>query len=124
MPWNGSKKIPQCISPCNTAVLLLACIHFSDDVFPITRYGTAEFDITGILKDWTVVKDAHRINSPTLLTNGGHDQVTDEVMAPFSKEIPDVQWVKFAVSSAHYKRELIYFGSHALTAEFESCSSF
>ncbi|KAF8180186.1 Alpha/Beta hydrolase protein [Pholiota molesta] len=64
-----------------------------------TVYGTAEFDITGILKNWTVVKDAHRINSPTLLTNGGHDQVTDEVMAPFFKEIPDVQWVKFANSS-------------------------
>lgn len=64
-----------------------------------SRNGPSEFHITGPLKDWSIVSDAHKINVPTLLLNGRYDEARDPVVAPFFREIPRVKWVTFAESS-------------------------
>ncbi|KAJ3929512.1 MAG: Alpha/Beta hydrolase protein [Lentinula lateritia] len=70
-----------------------------DPTVYMTMNGPSEFHTTGSLKNWTVVEDAHKINVPTLLTNGRLDEAQDEVVVPFFEAIPRVKWVKFANSS-------------------------
>jgi len=65
----------------------------------ITRNGPSEFHVTGLLANWTIIEDAHKINVPTLITNGQYDEAQDEVIAPFFKEIPRVKWIRFEKSS-------------------------
>jgi len=67
--------------------------------------GPTLFNWTGTLKDWTIVDDVHKINVPTLLTNGRMDYITDRCLYPFFKEIPQVKWVTFANSGhmAHFE---------------------
>jgi pimeloyl-ACP methyl ester carboxylesterase len=62
--------------------------------------GPSEFNITGPLKDWTVVPDLPKIKVSTLLLNGRYDEAQDSVVVPFFKYIPMVKWVTFA-ESAH-----------------------
>ncbi|OZJ01492.1 hypothetical protein BZG36_05755 [Bifiguratus adelaidae] len=71
-----------------------------DPTVYFTVNGPSEFYITGPLKDWTIVKDAHKIHVPTLLLNGRYDEAQDSVVAPFFREIPKIKWVTFA-ESAH-----------------------
>ncbi|KAJ7756042.1 Alpha/Beta hydrolase protein [Mycena maculata] len=70
-----------------------------DPTVYLTMNGPSEFHITGPLKDWSMIKDAHKINVPTLVLNGRYDQAQDPVVAPFFSEIPRVKWVTFAESS-------------------------
>ncbi|TEB33402.1 alpha/beta-hydrolase [Coprinellus micaceus] len=42
-----------------------------------TMWGPNEFTAAGVLKNWSVVDDISKITVPTLLTNGGQDEVTD-----------------------------------------------
>ncbi|KAJ7873704.1 proline iminopeptidase [Mycena leptocephala] len=70
-----------------------------DPTVYLTMNGPSEFHITGPLKDWSIIKDAHKIQVPTLLLNGRYDQARDPVVAPFFREIPHVKWVTFAESS-------------------------
>ncbi|KAJ6605830.1 Alpha/Beta hydrolase protein [Mycena sp. CBHHK59/15] len=70
-----------------------------DPTVYLTMNGPSEFHVTGPLKDWTMVKDAHKINVPTLLVNGRYDEAQDPVVAPFFREIPHVKWATFADSS-------------------------
>ncbi|KAF7337587.1 Proline iminopeptidase [Mycena sanguinolenta] len=65
----------------------------------LTMNGPNEFDTTGSLKEWTMIPDAHKINVPTLLTNGRYDEAQDPTVAPFFHEIPHVKWAHFAESS-------------------------
>ncbi|KAJ7453865.1 proline-specific peptidase [Mycena latifolia] len=76
-----------------------------DPTVYLTMNGPSEFYITGPLKDWSMLHDAHKINVPTLLINGRYDEAQDSVVAPFFREIPRVKWVSFAESShmAHYE---------------------
>ncbi|KAF8175865.1 proline-specific peptidase [Pholiota molesta] len=86
---------------------ILACFAWieKDPTVYLTMNGPSEFHITGPLKDWTIVADAHKIIVPTLVTNGKMDEATDSVVRPFFKEIPKVKWVTFSESShmAHYE---------------------
>ncbi|KAH8894558.1 proline-specific peptidase [Thozetella sp. PMI_491] len=66
----------------------------------ITVQGPTEFIITGWIKDWEGIKDAHKIEVDTLLINGRYDEVTDMSVAPWFKEIPKVKWVTLE-NSAH-----------------------
>lgn len=70
-----------------------------------TMNGPSEFFITGSLKNWDVVSDLHKINVPTLLTNGRWDGAQDSVMKKQFINIPKVKWVQFADSShaPHYE---------------------
>ncbi|CCL98482.1 uncharacterized protein FIBRA_00480 [Fibroporia radiculosa] len=64
----------------------------------ITMQGPSEFTITGSLKTWNIIADLHKINVPTLLTNGRYDTVRDMTIAPAFREIPNVKWRTFAHS--------------------------
>ncbi|KAJ4471413.1 proline iminopeptidase [Lentinula aciculospora] len=70
-----------------------------DPTVYMTMNGPSEFYTTGSLLDWTVIEDAHKINVPTLITNGRLDEAQDEVVVPFFREIPRVKWVRFEKSS-------------------------
>lgn len=63
------------------------------------RNGPNEFFVTGPLRDWTVVEDAHKIKVPTLIINGHYDEAQDSVIQPFLRSIKKIKWVKFAESS-------------------------
>lgn len=64
------------------------------------RQGPSEFNVTGSLKTWSIISDIHKINVPTLLTNGGYDEAQDSVITPFFKLIRKVKWYTFG-NSAH-----------------------
>ncbi|KAJ7593296.1 Alpha/Beta hydrolase protein, partial [Mycena floridula] len=70
-----------------------------DSTVVMTMNGPSEFTITGSLKTWSVIKDIPKINVPTLLTNGRHDEAQDSTMQPFFDGIQKVKWVQFANSS-------------------------
>ncbi|KAJ6514198.1 proline-specific peptidase [Mycena vitilis] len=64
-----------------------------------TMIGPSEFNITGTMKDWTVVDEIHKISVPTLLLNGRYDDAQDVGVVPFFEKIAAVKWVQFAESS-------------------------
>lgn len=68
---------------------------------PRVRLGPSEFDITGTLKNWSVIDKLSNIKVPTLLVNGAEDEAQDVCVAPFQKVIGEelVKWVKFEKSS-------------------------
>jgi len=57
------------------------------------------FFVTGILKEWNITKDLHKINVNTLLVNGRYDEVTDETVMPLFMHIPRVRRAHFSDSS-------------------------
>lgn len=63
------------------------------------RNGPSEFYVTGLLKDWSVVEEANKIEVPTLLLNGAYDEAADSTVIPFFRAIPRVKWYTFAESS-------------------------
>ncbi|PIL35478.1 hypothetical protein GSI_02206 [Ganoderma sinense ZZ0214-1] len=65
----------------------------------MTMLGPSEFNVTGSLKDWSILEDISKINVPTLLLNGVYDEAQDNVIAPFFRSIQKVKWFTFAASS-------------------------
>jgi len=70
-----------------------------DPTVCVTMKGPDEFFIAGTLKTFDVTPGLHKINVPTLLTNGRYDTANDPVQERFFKNIPHVKWVEFAESS-------------------------
>ncbi|KAI4116270.1 MAG: hypothetical protein LQ345_003283 [Seirophora villosa] len=64
-----------------------------------TMNGPSEFSVTGTLKTWDIRPELHRIQAPTLLLNGRHDEAQDEVVEPYFRAIDRVKWYRFAESS-------------------------
>ncbi|MGG5260249.1 proline iminopeptidase-family hydrolase [Phycicoccus avicenniae] len=64
-----------------------------------TMNGPSEFHVTGSLADWSVVDRLDRIDVPTLVVAGRHDEAVPSVWAPFVERIPDVRSHVFADSS-------------------------
>ena len=64
-----------------------------------TMNGPSEFHVVGTLRDWSVIDRVHRIDVPTLVVTGGHDEATPAVVRPFLDGIPDVRWHVFPESS-------------------------
>jgi L-proline amide hydrolase len=64
-----------------------------------TMNGPSEFHVIGTLKTWSVVDAAHRIQAPTLLISGRHDEAAPSTVQPFADAIPDVRWHIFEESS-------------------------
>ena len=64
-----------------------------------TMWGPSEFHVTGTLKGWDVSADLHRIDVPTLVTSGAHDEASPAVVAPIVNGIADARQVLFADSS-------------------------
>jgi L-proline amide hydrolase len=61
--------------------------------------GPSEFHCIGTLKSWSVIDRLDRINVPTLLVSGRHDEATPAVVQPFADRIPDTRWRIFEESS-------------------------
>lgn len=61
--------------------------------------GPTEFHVIGSLKDWSVIDRLERIQVPTLLISGRHDEATPACVEPFDRLIPDVRWRIFEESS-------------------------
>jgi L-proline amide hydrolase len=75
-----------------------------------TMNGPNEFHVVGTLRDWTIVDRIPRIDVPTLLINGAHDEATAITMQPFYDRIPNVEWTVFENSShmPHVEEESRY----------------
>lgn len=61
--------------------------------------GPTEFHVIGTMKDWTIEDRLPRIEAPTLLISGAHDEATPEVVRPYRERVPDCRWVLFPDSS-------------------------
>lgn len=61
--------------------------------------GPTEFHVIGSLRDWSVIERLGRIQVPTLLISGRHDEATPACVEPFDRLIPDVRWRIFENSS-------------------------
>ncbi len=64
-----------------------------------SMYGPGDFEITGTLKEWSLIDRLGEINVPTLLISGRSDQVTPEVVETMRRGIPGSKWVVFEDSS-------------------------
>jgi L-proline amide hydrolase len=64
-----------------------------------TMNGPSEFHVIGTLKTWTIEDRLDRINVPTLLISGRHDEATEACVRPYADRIPNVRWQIFADSS-------------------------
>ncbi|MBA1261128.1 proline iminopeptidase-family hydrolase [Pseudomonas oryzihabitans] len=61
--------------------------------------GPTEFHVIGSLMDWSVIDRLPRIQVPTLLISGRHDEATPACVEPFDRLIPDARWRIFEHSS-------------------------
>lgn len=64
-----------------------------------TMNGPSEFSIVGSLKDFSIADQIHKIQVPTLVTNGLYDEVTSEVVQEYNNKLPNAKWVQFQNSS-------------------------
>lgn len=63
-------------------------------------WGTAEWNLTGALKDWDVTDRLGEVDLPVLVTSGRYDVCTPAVVRPVAEGIPGAEWVLFE-KSAH-----------------------
>ena len=64
-----------------------------------TMNGPSEFHVVGNLKNWSIIDKLDRIQAPTLLISGRHDEATKATVQPYADHIPDVRWTMFENSS-------------------------
>ena len=77
--------------------MVRVCLELCADTYH--RNGPSEFTITGPLKNYSIISEAHKIIAPTLLINGRYDEAQNSCVMPFFKEIAKVKWFEFAESS-------------------------
>ena len=67
----------------------------------IARVGDSpnEFFVVGTLKDWNIIPELHKINTPTLIISGRFDEATPACVQPFKDHIKGSTWVIFEASS-------------------------
>ncbi len=61
--------------------------------------GPSEFHCIGTIRDWSIIDRLDRIQVPTLLVSGRHDEATPVVVQPFVDRVVDVRWRIFEASS-------------------------
>jgi len=61
--------------------------------------GVNEFNVTGTLKDWSIIPKLGAVSCPTLIINGADDEVQDSCVAPLFHGIKRARWVTFGSSS-------------------------
>jgi proline-specific peptidase len=64
-----------------------------------TMNGPSEFYVTGTLKHWDVISQLPRINVPTLVTSGRHDEATPLIARTVHEGIRGSEWILFENSS-------------------------
>ncbi|KAH9474306.1 L-amino acid amidase [Psilocybe cubensis] len=76
-----------------------------------SMFGVSEFNITGTLKDWSIVEILHQIPYTTLLISAPLDEVQEIAFLPFFVNIPKVKWVEIPTSThlAMYEDPERYF---------------
>ncbi len=62
-------------------------------------YGSSNFEVTGMLKDWNVVNRLCDIHAPTLLISGRYDQATPAVAETLMHGIKGAKWSMLGNSS-------------------------
>ena len=65
-----------------------------------TMWGPNEFNVTGTLKDWSVVDRLGEIDVPTLILSGRYDESTPAINETIHEGIKGSEWVIFE-NSAH-----------------------
>lgn len=75
-----------------------------------TMNGPSEFYVTGTLKHWDVISQLPRINVPTLVTSGRHDEATPLIARTVHEGIRGSEWILFENSShmAHVEEAEAY----------------
>jgi proline-specific peptidase len=66
----------------------------------LTMNGPTEFDVIGRLREWDRTADLGRIDVPTLVTCGRHDEITPSCSETITRGIPDARMHVFE-QSAH-----------------------
>ena len=61
--------------------------------------GPNEFFVVGTLKHWDITPELPRINVPTLIISGRHDEATPTCVQPYKDNIKGSRWVIFEDSS-------------------------
>jgi proline-specific peptidase len=64
-----------------------------------TMWGTNEFNVTGTLRNWSVVSRLGEINIPTMILSGQYDESTPIINQTINKGIKGSEWVIFENSS-------------------------
>jgi L-proline amide hydrolase len=64
-----------------------------------TMHGPSEFHCIGTIRTWSIIDRLDRIQVPTLLISGRHDEATEGVVQPYAERIADVRWTVFENSS-------------------------
>jgi len=64
-----------------------------------TMNGPSEFHVVGSLKIWDIHDDLHKINVPTLIVSGAHDEATPAMVQEIHRRIPNSVWELFPESS-------------------------
>lgn len=71
----------------------------ADPTVYYTMNGPSEFHCIGTLRDWSIIDRLDRIQVPTLLISGRHDEATAAVVQPFAQHIPGARWTVYENSS-------------------------
>ena len=61
--------------------------------------GPNEFFVVGSLRTWSVIDRLHKINVPTLIISGRHDEATPACVQPYKDNIRGAKWEIFEQSS-------------------------
>jgi L-proline amide hydrolase len=64
-----------------------------------TMNGPNEFFVVGTLKHWDIIPELHKIDTPTLIISGRHDEATPACVQPYKDHIKGSTWVIFEHSS-------------------------
>ncbi|KAH9487467.1 L-amino acid amidase [Psilocybe cubensis] len=64
-----------------------------DQTVYLALWGTLEFQLTGNLKDWSIIPSLAQISVPTLLLSSPQDEIQPVAYMPFFEHIPKVKWV-------------------------------
>jgi L-proline amide hydrolase len=64
-----------------------------------TMNGPSEFHVVGTLKTWSIVERLDRIEVPTLVVSGRHDEATPACVKPYVDRIKGARWELFENSS-------------------------
>ncbi len=64
-----------------------------------TMNGPNEFFVVGTLKDWDITPELPKIEVPTLVISGRHDEATPACVQPYKDHIKGATWVIFENSS-------------------------
>lgn len=76
----------------------LAALHEDSTVYRAMA-GTTEFDLSGSLRDWSIVPRLSQVEVPVLLVSGRYDEVTPRAVEELHRGLPGAEWVLFEESS-------------------------